>query len=240
MEPCVTVMPNSECEADVCQVCWHLMCVLEMGLRPTATWGVPDPSAPASYQLHSPVNGHISLLPTAGPRTKSDDYQHMEQVKSEELMDVDVQNCDLPTPGSAHPKAALQWFSFSFHYTLGQKSTEDNTAQQNPLHGKGHPKQRSLLTSKFSPHYSQSTAWRQSLDKGKVPEFLRAHKHFATAFYLQGTQLLCWGTTSHSWSCHPSASDMVWESHFLTRLALIGQAAPPRGAKTELLQQTQS
>lgn len=134
------------------------MCVLEMGLRPTATWGVPDPSAPASYQLHSPVNGHISLLPTAGPRTKSDDYQHMEQVKSEELMDVDVQNCDLPTPGSAHPKAALQWFSFSLHYTLGQKSTEDDTAQQNPLHGKGHPKQRSLLTSKFSPHYSQSTA----------------------------------------------------------------------------------
>lgn len=120
--------------ADTSCVCWR------WGSGPLLPGVSQIPALPASYQLHSPVNGHISLLPTAGPRTKSDDYQHMEQVKSEELMDVDVQNCDLPTPGSAHPKAALQWFSFSFHYTLGQKSTEDNTAQAKPTAWQGTPK----------------------------------------------------------------------------------------------------
>lgn len=82
------------------------------------------------------------------------------------------------------PRQHCSGFPSAFITPWARRAQKTTQPRQNPLHGKGHPKQRSLLTSKFSPHYSQSTAWRQSLDKGKVPEFLRAHKHFATASVL--------------------------------------------------------
>lgn len=182
--------------------------MLDIRIWPSATWGVPDPSALASYQLHSTENSHVSILPTAGPRVKSDDYQHMEQVgKSEELMDGDAQHCDLPNPGSPIPKQHCSGF-LSACCTPQARRAQQKTAQQNPLHGKGCP--REISSSMPFSHYSPSTALIQNKDEKKTKQrFLRAHKYFVIAFYLQGTQLLCTGTTSCSWSCHSSAFDMV-------------------------------
>lgn len=76
-----------------------------------------------------------------------------------------------PQPWQSHPKAALQWFSFSLLYTSGKKSTaEDSPAK--PIAWQGMPKRDLFFYALLSlqPKHSSDPKQRWKKNQTEVPE----------------------------------------------------------------------
>lgn len=140
---------------------------------------------------------------------------------------------------TGHMKIALQQFSFKTVLQLKPEEcsrTQSTVTLQKLTHYMGHTNQNYVFL-----NLSLSTALIQKMDQISEIPASSQEMLLLLPVYLQGTQVLCQGWAAQGWpsclsvctqrwsSLYQFIMGRLWESHFQTRSALTGYAAPPRG-----------